>query len=127
MDNEYLDVSSTAAEVGCGFTILKAPVSLTHQLWDACVKWDHSDNNTQTYQEEDARLWDVLFVCGSTLEMNINNFLSSMIHKFNILVIPRDGESTQAVKAQLVATGNPETGILTIDLLELAQIEQEEW
>ncbi len=123
----YIDVSNTAAEVGSGFNILKAPVMLSSKLWDICVEWSDEDTNEQEYQKQEARLWDILFVCGTTLEMNINSFISSMTHHFHILVIPRDGESTTPVKAVMTATGNPEQGTLEIDLIELEPAESEQW
>jgi hypothetical protein len=80
----YIDVSNTAAEVGSGFNILKAPVMLSSKLWGICVEWSDEDTNEQEYQEQEARLWDILFVCGTTLEMNINSFISSMTHHFKL-------------------------------------------
>jgi|GEM_PF-4776277 len=126
-DNEYIDVSNTAAEVGSGFNILKAPVLISKKLWDICVQWSDKDTEVQDYQEQDARLWDVLFVCGTTLEMNIQQFMGSMSHQYHILVIPRDGVSKNPVKAMLSAHANPEQGTLLIDLLELVPYEEDEW
>ncbi|MEY8241875.1 MAG: DUF6573 family protein [Cycloclasticus sp.] len=126
-ENEYIDVSNTAAEVGSGFNILKAPVLLSSKLWDVCVQWDDKDTDAQDYQEQEARLWDVLFVCGTTLEINIQSFIGSMSHQYHIFVIPRDGNSKIPVKAVLAAIGNPEQGTLEIDLLELIPVESEEW
>ena len=59
--------------------------------------------------------------------MNIQEFISSMSHTYHILVIPRDGNSKKAVKAVIVATGNPEQGTLVIDLLELVPVEEDKW
>ncbi|MDN3652321.1 hypothetical protein QWY77_06045 [Thalassotalea ponticola] len=123
---KYVDVTKTAAEVGYGFSTLKAPVLISPKLWDICVRWNDEDTNAQEYQEQETRLWDILFVCGTTLEMNINSFINSMAHQFHILVIPRDGESIMPVKAVMKATGNPEHGTLEIDLFELISEESEE-
>jgi len=126
-DSNLIDVSATAAEVGYGFNTLRAPVLLTQELWDTCVKWDQGDSDAQDFQEQDARLWDVLFVCGTSLEMDIQSFLITMSHKYSILVIPRDGSSTSAVKASLEASINSGQDSLVIDLIELLPEEIEEW
>jgi hypothetical protein len=70
-DPNLIDVSATAAEVGYGFNTLRAPVLLTQKLWDTCVQWGQGDSDAQEFQEQDVRLWDVLFVCGMSLEMNV--------------------------------------------------------
>jgi hypothetical protein len=122
INNEYIDVTATAVEVGSGFNTLKAPVLITENLWDACIKWDESDNNIQGYQEQEARLWDVLFVCGTTLEINIQKFLTSMSYQFHILVIPRDGITETPIKAVMIANGNPDSGNLEIDLVSITPV-----
>ena len=118
-DQNLVDVSPAAAEVGYGFNILRAPVFLTHGLWDICVQWDEQDTLAQDFQEQDARLWDVLFVCGMAIESDPQSFLNTMTKRFSILVIPRDGKSKTSVRANLVATGNIERGILVINLVDL--------
>lgn len=125
-ETDFVDVSATAAEVGAGFNLLKAPVAVTRNLWELCVKWDANDTDEQGFQEEGARLWDVLFVCGNTIALQIQRFLQTMSHKYSIDVVPRDGQSTEAVKANLEASGNLRQGWLVIDLIDLDYGESEE-
>lgn len=88
---EIVDVSAVAAEVDHAFGILRAPVALTFKAWDTCVRWEKGDSEMQVYQEQDARLWDVLFVCGTTLQLDIQRFVQHMRHPFSVWVVPREG------------------------------------
>ncbi len=54
------------------------------------------------YQEQDARLWDVLVTGAATLQNRINLFLKSQRHEYTVLCIPRDGVATEAVAMRLV-------------------------
>lgn len=90
----------TDASEGTGFTIYGCPVHIDIDVWDRCVKWSDSDNDNQTYQEEDARLWDILFVGGSIMQMEPNRILKKGIVKFHILCVLNDGVSTNAVQVK---------------------------
>ncbi len=121
----HVSVTRTADEVGLGFDSVGAPVALTHEAWNRCVAWTDTDSERQTYQEEDARLWDILFTCGGTLQLSYNSFVRTCEHKFHILCVPRDGESTDAVRAFFVARADLNTGWLVIHLLRCEPIESE--
>ena len=99
---DFIDVTRTAKDVGMGFDILGAPVAVSRAVWDECILWSKKDNNMQTYQEQDARLWDVLFTAGGTLKMKINQFVHSKLHAYSVECVPRDGSSTDAVQIDLV-------------------------
>lgn len=124
---QLVDVSATAAQVDHAFGILKAPVALTSSAWDVCVRWEDGDTEAQGPQDQDARLWDVLFVCGTTLQLSIQKFVREMRHPFSVVLVPRDGVATAAVKAELVAVGNLKPGLLLIDLVRLVPEESLEW
>lgn len=98
IDEDHISVTRTAEEVGLGFEILGAPVVLTRKVWENYIKWIEIDNDKQTYQEQDARLWDVLFTAGGTLELKINQFFGYSQHEYSIYCIPRDGVSKEATK-----------------------------
>jgi len=102
IDAEHVAVTRTAEEVGHGFHTLGAPVALTKILWTKCVEWTEEDTHKQCYQEQDARLWDVLATGGATLQLRINLFFKSQCHKYTVLCIPRDGVATEAVAVRLV-------------------------
>ena len=56
-DGDLIDVSETAREAG--FTV---PVAITRAAWADCVEWMDEDSRRQAYQDEDGRLWDVLWM-----------------------------------------------------------------
>jgi len=98
---DYLAVTRSAEEVGLGFAILGAPVALSRAVWYENVEWSNEDTDRQIYQEQDARLWDVMFAAGETLQLKINQFMRNQIHSYSILCIPRDGASTDAIQVKL--------------------------
>ena len=98
----YIAVTQTAEEVGMGFDIVGAPVALSRDVWNEYVKWTDQDSELQEYQEQDARLWDVLFTGGGTLQIKINQFLTRGFHSYSVVCIPRDGTSGEAIKATLL-------------------------
>jgi len=102
IDAEHVAVTRTAEELGFGFDALGAPVALTKVLWTRCVEWTEEDTRKQGYQEQDARLWDVLATGAATLQNRINLFLKSRRHEYTVLCIPRDGVATEAVAMRLV-------------------------
>lgn len=100
--SNYIAATQTAEEVGMGFNIVGAPVALSRDVWDEYVKWTDQDSGLQEYQEQDARLWDVLFTGGGTLQIKINQFLTRGFHSYSVCCIPRDGSSSKAIKVPLL-------------------------
>lgn len=103
---DYIAVTRTAKEVGMGFQLLGLPVALSRSVWYEYVEWDSGDSDRQGYQEEDARLWDVVFTAGGMLEIYVNQFLKSLALPFSVLCIPRDGISTDSTKCFLNITSS---------------------
>lgn len=101
IDPNYIAVTHIAEEVGMGFNILGTPVALSRDVWSECVEWTDRDSEQQCYQEQEARMWDVMFTGGGTLNFAINQFMESRQHRFSVLCIPRDGKSVDSQKAQL--------------------------
>lgn len=56
-DGVLIDVSEMAKEAGFRF-----PVAMTLAAWADAVEWGEADAKRQTHQDENARLWDVLFM-----------------------------------------------------------------
>lgn len=56
-DDVLVAVSVTAKEAG-----FNVPVALTSAAWSNCVEWSDRDSGRQTYQDESAPLWDVLWM-----------------------------------------------------------------
>ncbi len=107
IDPDHIDVTSTAKEVGLGFDSLGAPVAVTKGVWLKCVEWTEADSERQDYQEQESRLWDVLFTCGGTLQLKLTDFFKAGRHGFTVQCIPRDGKTTAATTAHLVARPLP--------------------
>lgn len=101
IDTEHIAVTRTAEEVGLGYDIIGAPVALSKYVWFNCVEWTKEDDQKQCYQEQDARLWDVLFTGGATLQLSENQFLKTKQHDYSIFCVPRDGESSEAITFNL--------------------------
>ena len=54
-DGVLVDAGPMAEEAG-----FIGPVALTSAVWEDCVAWTDTDNQRQVYQDQSARLWDVL-------------------------------------------------------------------
>ena len=121
----FIPVTATAEEVGLGFDSVGAPVALTHEAWDLCVVWTEADSERQTLQEQNDRLWDVLFTCGGTLQLSYLSFIQHGEHKFSVLCVPRDGTSTATVRAFFVARPDFNTGFLVLHLVRCESIDCE--
>lgn len=119
-DDIHISVTKDAEEVGAGFDIIGAPVALTKNVWLKCVEWTDIDSQQQCYQEQDARLWDVLFTGGNMLALEANQFLQNGLFKYSILCILRDGTSLDSVKVPLVISSKHIAGNdwLIIDIAE---------
>ncbi|MBK1695384.1 hypothetical protein CKO09_11645 [Chromatium weissei] len=85
-DGVLIDVSNTAKDAG-----FRIPVALTTAVWADCVAWDGD-----TSQDENGRLWDVLFI--SALEARRNRNSQRIV--FQILRVKQG--SNQLFPVQLV-------------------------
>jgi hypothetical protein len=99
---DYITVSQAAKDVGFGFDMIGLPVAISVAVWQQYVVWTDEDSERQTYQEQDARLEDILFMGGQTLQSEINQFYIKQIHKFSLLCVPRDGHSTEGLPVNLL-------------------------
>lgn len=57
-DGYLVDVTAQAKQAG-----FRVPVAVTRAVWTDCIEWDDQDTQRQAHQDEDARLWDVLWMC----------------------------------------------------------------
>ncbi len=107
-DGYLVDVSEMAREAG-----LKVNTALTRAVWDDCVEWDDDDSKRQTHQDQDGRLWDVLFMASMAARTNPN---SSQI-LYQLYRVPRGGRGTRAklVKLKLhIGPGDQGEPVITI-------------
>jgi hypothetical protein len=112
-DGVLVDVSEIAREAG-----FRWPVALTAAVWSDCVEWTEEDSRRQTHQDASGRLWDVLWMAGQALRGATENAGELL---FELLRVPRDGKSTEAVPTRLklmLRPGDDGEPVLTILLPE---------
>lgn len=109
-DGFLVDVSEMAKEAGFRF-----PVALTRAAWEDCVTWSEADNKRQTYQDEQGRLWDVLWMASVAGRRNGGSEL-----RFQLYRVPRGG---RVVRPRLVVLqmhcgpGDEHEPVITISML----------
>lgn len=64
----FVDVTDEVQKVGFCCRVL-----MTEEVWQSCCLRTELDNARLCYQEQDARVWDVLFVPATRLTMEIGN------------------------------------------------------
>jgi hypothetical protein len=95
-DGFLIDVSEMAREAG-----FRCPVALTQEAWGNCVAWDDEND---ALQDEEGRLWDVLYLASLTARkldagrhratfelLRIPNTKGALQPKLTKLVISREG------------------------------------
>ncbi|MET9669579.1 DUF6573 family protein [Streptomyces sp. NPDC006475] len=65
----------------------RVPVALTSAVWEDCVAWSDEDSARQTPQDEDGRLWDVLFMSAQAARRGGSDVLVSLYR------VPRGGRA----------------------------------
>lgn len=107
-DGALVDVSELANEAG--FSI---PVALTRSAWEDCVEWDEEDSKRQVYQDQIARLWDVLWLAALAARRGSGDRLVFQIHR-----VPRQGIATRPQQVNLqMRIGPGDTGEPVISIL----------
>jgi len=110
-DGVLVDVSTLAKEAG--FTI---PVAVTSAVWERCIFWTEEDDDRQTIQHTNGRLWDVL----SMLKFAVSGSKGQLDRLYyKLLIIPRGGKATRpkltTLKA-LIGGGDNGEPVITIML-----------
>ena len=113
-DGVLIDVSSIAKESGFN----EWPVSMTAGAWADCVAWSDTDCQTQVYQDQSGRLYDVIFMAFQAicLSREVGDRLL-----FRLYRVPRDGRSTEAELTTLkliVGPGDSGEPVITILLID---------
>lgn len=83
-DGVLIDVSKAAHEVG-----FRISVALTAAVWAECIAWCEADSMRQTRQNEEGRLWDVLWKAAEIARHANGNRVP-----FQVYHVPRGGRST---------------------------------
>lgn len=92
-DGVLMDAGGAAREVG-----FKVPVALTAKVWATCVSWSP---NEATRQDEDGRLWDVLWMASLAARVAARRGDSGRI-EFQVLVVPRGGRRPRLTQLDLL-------------------------
>lgn len=108
-DGVLIDPGTMAAEAG-----FKWPVAITADAWADCVAWSEDDSARQVHQDQDGRLWDVLFMAFFAVRTSQESGDRIL---FQLLRVPRDGRSTKAKLVTLrmiVGPGDSGEPVITI-------------
>ena len=108
-DGVLIDPGTMAAEAG-----FKWPVAITADAWADCVAWSEDDSARQVHQDQDGRLWDVLFMAFYAVRTSQESGDRIL---FQLLRVPRDGRSTKAKLVTLrmiVGPGDSGEPVITI-------------
>lgn len=108
-DGVLIDPGTMAAEAG-----FKWPVAITADAWADCVAWTEDDSARQIHQDQDGRLWDVLFMAFYAVRTSQESGDRIL---FQLLRVPRDGRSTKAKLVTLrmiVGPGDSGEPVITI-------------
>ncbi len=116
-DLTEIDVTKTALEVPHGYKKVNLPVKVTKSVWYKYFDWTDEDNEKQTYQEEDARLWDILFSGGACLQSNFLQLTRTGKVTYSIYSVVRDGisEYAELINIEIKVTEKNNKTFLVID------------
>lgn len=111
-DGALIDVSQMATEAG-----FKVPVAMTAEAWADCVAWTEDDSRRQMYQDEDGRLWDVLWMAHAAIQQARRRQASASSLLYPLYRVPADGRSLQPRLTQLklvIGPGDHGEPVITI-------------
>ena len=99
-DGELVDVSTIAREAG--FTL---PVAVTRAVWVDCIQWgaDEKEAKPQACQDQEGRLWDVVYMANRSARQNPRASRSS----FCVYRVPTDGRGLKARPVMLILRVTP--------------------
>lgn len=102
-DGTLVDVSAVAIEAG-----FRYPVALSRAVWTRCVEWDDALNaRKRTLQDEQGRLWDVLWMGSLAVRAAARRDGSASSVVYTVLATPPDGAVRRPVRARLRAVIGP--------------------
>jgi hypothetical protein len=103
---KYVDVSREAADAG-----FECRVQVSERVWNQCCEWSEEDTKRQDYQEQDARIWDVVFVPSMKLRMQQGR-LDRQGMKYEIYCLLR-GEGKEATLIKLCLSKRGQGMVIT--------------
>lgn len=105
-DGLLVDVTERAQEAG-----FRVPVAITAAAWSKAVAWSDTDSARQTHQDENGRLWDVVWMG----YMAARRACGGCRVPFQLHVVPRGGSATQLMTLHMViGPGDESEPVVTI-------------
>lgn len=107
-DGILIDVTQVAKEAGFNF-----PVALTNTAWIDCVEWTDEDRTRRACQNQDGRLWDVVWMAALAARANSNT--DCVV--FGLHRVSRDSSSVVPVLVNLlmhIGPGDTAAPVITI-------------
>ncbi len=99
-DGALIDVTDMAREAG-----FRVPVAVTRAAWEDCVAWTDWDSEDQgVHQDQDGRLWDVLWMAFIAIHGTAAGESQVVYHLYRV---PRDGQSAEARLTALKLVAGP--------------------
>jgi len=86
-DGVLVDVTTIAMEAG-----FRIPVTMSYAAWADAVEWTEVNSKRQTQQDQESRLWDVLWMAYLAARSNAQVSRKA----FQLLRIPLDGRHVRA-------------------------------
>jgi len=111
-DGVLVDAGPIANEVG-----FKLSVALTAAVWADCVAWTDDDSQTNAFQDQSGRLFDVLFMASFAIRTSADSGDRLL---YELYRVPRDGYSTEAKSVTLkliIGPGDHGEPVMTVMLL----------
>lgn len=110
-DGLLVDITITAREAG--FT---CPVAITRAAWGDCVEWNEADSKRQTHQDQEGRLWDVVWMASQAARRG------GMETLFRFYRVPRGGRGVRPRLSALKMLACPgDDGELVITILMVGE------
>ena len=93
-DGFLIDITPSAKLIGIEYSVM-----VTKSVFTNCIKWTEDDNKKESrvYQNEDDRLWNILFA----LKWMLNKPDPAKVIFFDVYVLPDDGFSYVALPTKL--------------------------
>lgn len=105
-DGVLMDVGAMGKEAG-----FRVPVALTAKTWATCVSWSSKE---RTPQDEDGRLWDVLWMASLAARSAARRGDSGRV-EFQVQVVPRGGRRPRLTRlALLIGPGDQGECVATV-------------
>ena len=114
-DGMLADVTETAREAG-----FRIPVAIPAAVQDQCVRCTEDDarRKPQVHQDEDGRLWDVLWMAACKAREVARSGRNASSSLFQVIVIPRPGHGRQRLRTLklVIGPGDAAQPVATITL-----------